>query len=231
MSVEHATTLEIIIVLITCAFIIEMGLKLLAHGCAGYWSHTHNLIDGTVVLCSVVELVVLALIHRLPMQHHSGAEEEHVAGVAFLRTLQAQRTLRFVRLLRVPGVDKVVSTFGRALKQMLNLLTLLLLFIVVAALGNPRSVSHPALASSSVLSCSCDRTPRLHSWHADLRRRLFPGQRLLAMHGWRLQRRTARAQTAPALRLLRAGDAHRLYAAHGRMGRRDAPRHCCCRHA
>ena len=48
--------------LITWIFIVEMGLKLLGLGCAGYWADGWNTLDGTIVSVSIFDIASSALL-------------------------------------------------------------------------------------------------------------------------------------------------------------------------
>ena len=54
-SEERAAWLELGASVITWIFIVEMGLKLVGFGCAGYWADGWNQLDGTIVL-SIVDI-------------------------------------------------------------------------------------------------------------------------------------------------------------------------------
>lgn len=57
MEVEYAAAIEEASGWITWVFVWEMGLKLIAMGCVGYWSDGWNQLDGMVVLISIVDMV------------------------------------------------------------------------------------------------------------------------------------------------------------------------------
>ena len=174
---ERAVQLELAITAITGVFVVEMFLKLLAYGCGGYWADRWNRLDGSIVLLSVVEMGALfmpaaVIVETMPAAGENISADE-VQGLSFLRIVRLQRLLRLLRLLRTfKGLHRIVSTFGRALNQMLNLLTLLLLFLVVASLigmqifgGAFRPETGYSLAPCPAGECadaSLQPKPRLH---------------------------------------------------------------------
>ena len=108
MAAGQAAAIESAVLLLTVAFVVEMGLKLFALGCAAYWADTWNRLDGTIVVLSVLELVAALL----PSAASGGVQ------LSFLRMLRLQRVLRLLRLLRsIRGLYHLVLCFGRALLQ------------------------------------------------------------------------------------------------------------------
>ena len=65
-----------------------MGIKLLAIGVSKYVGDTMNLLDGSVVLLSIVELIAMA-----------GASED--GGLEALKAVKVFRTFRVVRVVRL----------------------------------------------------------------------------------------------------------------------------------
>ena len=123
MSERESNRLESMQDGITIIFIVEMGIKLIGLGCVGYWSDSWNLLDGTIVSVSIVELLLNAM--------NSGTGMK----VSFLRILRMLRVLRVMRLMRTwKGLYNIVTTFGRAIAQMTNLFILMFLFIVIFSL-------------------------------------------------------------------------------------------------
>ncbi|GIL75526.1 hypothetical protein Vretifemale_5298, partial [Volvox reticuliferus] len=58
MSPEFANGLEIANLVMTSAFLLEFVVKHLGLGLVGYWREPWNLLDGAIVVTSVVELVL-----------------------------------------------------------------------------------------------------------------------------------------------------------------------------
>ena len=124
MAPAFAELLEEVITMITLLFSAEMGIKLLGLGCHGYWSDSWNMLDGTLVTMSLVELLIMEIVGDL-----------EVPNLSFLRVLRMLRILRILRLMKSwEGLYKVVMAFGRALSQMGALATLMLLMLSVFSL-------------------------------------------------------------------------------------------------
>ena len=124
MAPAFAELLEEVITMITLLFSAEMGIKLLGLGCHGYWSDSWNMLDGTLVTMSLVELLIMEIVGDL-----------EVPNLSFLRVLRILRILRILRLMKSwEGLYKVVMAFGRALSQMGALATLMLLMLSVLSL-------------------------------------------------------------------------------------------------
>ncbi|KOO32672.1 voltage-gated ion channel superfamily [Chrysochromulina tobinii] len=123
MTEEYAMNLESASTVVTYIFIVEMFAKLLGIGCANYWSDGWNKLDGTIVCMSILEIVLTIIF--------AGGG----ANLSFLRIMRMLRVLRMLRLMRSwKGLYKVVSTFGKALPQMSNLLVLLTLIMTIFSL-------------------------------------------------------------------------------------------------
>ena len=123
MSEERRVWIEEMGSRITWIFIWEMVLKLYAYGCTGYWSEGWNQLDGTIVIMSVVEMVLTAVFAG------SGVK------LSFLRILRMLRVTRMLRLMRSwKGLYKIVTTFIKALPQMMNISILMLVFMVIFSL-------------------------------------------------------------------------------------------------
>ena len=123
MSDEYAAQLESWTSLITWVFISEMGIKLIGFGCAAYWADGWNAIDGVIVLMSISEMVLTALLQGQGVK------------LSFLRILRMLRVLRVLRLMRSwKGLYEVTTTLLRALPQMTNVVFLICLAIFMFAL-------------------------------------------------------------------------------------------------
>jgi len=105
---------------VTWIFIVEMTLKLLGMGCLTYWSDSWNVLDGVIVLLSIVEMAITVLL------------ADTGVNISFLRML---RLLRLLRLLKAwPGLYKIVIAFAKAIPQISNLFVLMLLLMSIFAL-------------------------------------------------------------------------------------------------
>ena len=123
MSVEYEEQLEFGATIISWLFIIEMALKLVGFGCAGYWADGWNQLDGTIVTMSIVEMILTAIFAG------SGVK------LSFLRILRMLRIARMLRLMKSwKGLYKVISTVVRAMPQMSNVIILVALINMIFAL-------------------------------------------------------------------------------------------------
>ena len=111
MSEWEAQLLDFATSVITWAFVVEMGVKLVVLGWRTYWSDRWNALDGSIVSISLFEWVVES-IYGL-----SGAWDSHIK-LTFLRVLRILRVLRVMRLMRTwQGLYNVVMVFIRAAPQ------------------------------------------------------------------------------------------------------------------
>ena len=94
---QTLNTLEFMNEIFTWIFIVEMTIKLMARGVKKYVQEPMNLLDGGVVILSIVEIVMTIL-----------------GGGGGAGSLQAFRTVRVFRTFRVLRVTRVL----RALKSM-----------------------------------------------------------------------------------------------------------------
>ena len=97
MDAETEKNIELMNVVFTWTFIVELILKLFARGFKKYVSEKFNLLDGAVVLLSIVEMVM-----------------EELGGGGGAGNLQAFRTVRVFRTFRVLRVTRIL----RSLKSM-----------------------------------------------------------------------------------------------------------------
>ena len=111
MSDEYAARLELIATVITLLFVTEMGLKLCALGCGGYWADGWNQLDGTIVIVSLLDLG-LTLAQALGIL----GGDANSANMSFLRILRMLRLLRIIRLMKAwRGLYNIVMTLLRSL--------------------------------------------------------------------------------------------------------------------
>jgi hypothetical protein len=101
---------------LTALFAAEMGLKLLGLGATRYWANAYNAVDGSLVLLSMAELV-LVRIERPPTSP--------VDVPQILRLLRLVRLVRALRLLRSSkSMYRVMLTILKAMPQVRNLVLL-----------------------------------------------------------------------------------------------------------
>ena len=115
---EYSEFQERLAIALTWVFIIEMLLKLLGLGCINYWSDGWNVLDGSLVMLSVVEMLAEAF-----------ADGRAAGGLSLSSELRMLRMLRIVRALRVlrswKAMYKVVVAFSKAIPQVANLILLM----------------------------------------------------------------------------------------------------------
>ena len=224
---SYASRLEDGTLLISCAFIVEMALKMAGLGWQGYWSDNWNVLDGTIVLLSVFELILTLLV--------AGHEGYNLSFLRMMRMLRLLRVLRMLRLMRKwRGLYRIVSTFIRAMPQMSNIFLLILLTMFIFALLGMQ-VRPPALScawrtrgggvrrSDTGRSCAGDHSRRhaMVVWCVAwaLGRSRHASVALLALHGGAVvaPRVALRSSSAPSSRRRRATRARHAWAVSARM--------------
>ena len=124
MSLELALRLEMAASVITLLFTAEMAVKLCGLGWSAYWSDGWNMLDGTLVLLSLGEMILDAL---------SG--ESAIPKLSFLRILRMLRVARMLKLMRTwKELYTVIAAFTKAIPQMSNLFVLTFMILVILAL-------------------------------------------------------------------------------------------------
>jgi hypothetical protein len=124
MSDEYAASLEFAGLCITCLFALEMGVKLLGLGCSGYWSDNWNVLDGTIVLLSLFEILVTEVLTIFA--------DGSVPQLSFLRMLRLLRIARALRLMRSwQGLYKIVRTLISVIPKIASLALITFLFMVI----------------------------------------------------------------------------------------------------
>ena len=124
-SLEH--DLNYMNQLFTWIFIAELSMKLLAVGLKKYCSEKFNLLDGGVVLISVVEMIMLALGNK------SGA-----GNVQAFRTVRVFRTMRVIRVTRIlrtlKSMKMIIGVIIRAFMDFVWITLLMFVFIFIYTL-------------------------------------------------------------------------------------------------
>ena len=110
----------------TYFFMVEMAVRLAYFGWRGYWADGWNVLDGSLVLSSVVEIVLRAFFSDLL-----------VSGAGFTPMLRMLRMLRIVRALKaatsMPTLQKMIESFVESIPQVLNLV--IFMFVVMFIFG------------------------------------------------------------------------------------------------
>lgn len=115
---------NIIDIVCTIIFAIEMICKHIEYGLKGYWKEGWNQMDGILVIFSIPSLFEFFI----PIG---------MLNLSFLLILRLLRVLRFFRILHFfPNFSKIVVGFKKALKQSYAILLCFLVIIVVFGLIN-----------------------------------------------------------------------------------------------
>ena len=100
-----------------------MALKLVGLGCHGYWREGWNVLDGCIVIMSIVEMLLTWIFAG------SGVK------LSFLRILRMLRVARMLRLMKSwKGLYKIVMTVVKSIPQMSNVFILMFLINTIFAL-------------------------------------------------------------------------------------------------
>ena len=112
----YRATLDIVYIVFTGIFGVEMLVRLFGIGVRGYVRDGFNLIDGAVTICSFVELALL--------------------GSNVVTAFRVLRLLRLLKLLRrVPSLQQVVRVSIAALPDVTYLYLIILLFLFIATVS------------------------------------------------------------------------------------------------
>ena len=123
MPADDAAQLEMWSTVITWIFTVEMVVKVVGLGCTAYWADRWNVLDGSIVTLSIIEVIVVALLAGDGM------------NISFLRVLRMLRVLRVLRLMKSwRGMYRIVVTFIRAIPQMTNVMLLTIIVTFMFAL-------------------------------------------------------------------------------------------------
>lgn len=116
--------LQIIDVICTFIFLMEMVTKHIEYGVKGYWSSGWNRLDGILVILSIPSVIALFI----PTQ---------MMDLSFLMILRLLRTFRFLRVLHFfPNFPQIIKGFKLAIKESYAILLCFLVLIVVFGLIN-----------------------------------------------------------------------------------------------
>ncbi|VDK53449.1 unnamed protein product [Anisakis simplex] len=110
----------------TVIFTIEMSLKVVANGCligqGAYFKDGWNILDGTLVIISLINVAFELLVHI-------GNSPKIFGVIRVLRLLRALRPLRVIN--RAPGVKLVVMTLISSLKPIGNIVLICCTFFII----------------------------------------------------------------------------------------------------
>jgi hypothetical protein len=100
----------------TWIFIVEMTVKLLAIGFKKYCTETMNIVDGSVVLISIVEIVMSA-------GNSSGSNFQAFRTVRIFRTIRVVRVARLLRALH--SMQVIIGVISRSFDSFMYIAMLL----------------------------------------------------------------------------------------------------------
>ena len=127
MDDELKTSLEFYNLIFTWIFIVEMGLKLLARGPKKYAAEPMNLLDGAVVMLSIVEIVMNAL-----GGDGGGGSLQAFRTVRVFRTFRVLRVTRILRALK--SMAMVIGVISRTFMDFMLITLLMFVFIFIYTL-------------------------------------------------------------------------------------------------
>ena len=111
----------------TWIFIVEMGLKLLARGPKKYAAERMNLLDGAVVMLSIVEMIMQAV--------GGGSGAGSLQAFRTVRVFRTFRVLRVTRILRaLKSMAMVIGVMQRAISDFVLIIILMFVFIFIYTL-------------------------------------------------------------------------------------------------
>ena len=112
----------------TCIFIYEMSVKLLAIGPRKYSASKWNLLDGGVVLLSIIEIIV----------EQQTSSTKGGSGLSAFRTFKVFRTFRVMRVARIlralHSMQVIIGVISRSFKSFMYVILLMILFVFIYAL-------------------------------------------------------------------------------------------------
>ena len=125
---ETESLLNTMNLVFTYIFIYEMATKLLAIGPKKYVASRWNLLDGGVVLLSIVEIIIES-------QSKSSASG---SGLSAFRTVKVFRTFRVIRVARIlralHSMQVIIGVITRSFRSFMYVILLLALFVFIYAL-------------------------------------------------------------------------------------------------
>ena len=124
-----ASDLDLMNVLFTWIFIVELSVKLLSRGVKKYVSEKFNLLDGAVVLISIIEMI---------MQSAGGGGGGGGGNLQAFRTVRVFRTFRVLRVTRIlrslKSMAMIIGVIQRAFMDFVWITILMFVFIFIYTL-------------------------------------------------------------------------------------------------
>ena len=128
-DVETERTLNKINAIFTYIFIYEMCIKLLAIGPKKYSSSKWNLLDGSVVMLSIVEIII---------ESQSSDDSSGGSSLSAFRTVKVFRTFRVMRVARIlralHSMQVIIGVIQNSFRSFMYVMLLLFVFIFIYAL-------------------------------------------------------------------------------------------------
>ena len=119
--------LELMNQIFTWIFIVELAMKLLARGAKKYVSEKFNLLDGGVVLLSIVEMIMNSL--------GGGGGAGNLQAFRTVRVFRTFRVLRVTRILRsLKSMAMIIEVIQKAFMDFVWITLLMFVFIFIYTL-------------------------------------------------------------------------------------------------
>lgn len=119
----NTIALEIIDLICTFIFIVEMLIKHIELGVKNYWKNGWNRLDGTLVILSIPSVISFFV------------DTTFMSGMSILLVLRLLRVLRFFRIIHIfPNFATIAQNFKKALKDSYGVFVGFLILIVIFAL-------------------------------------------------------------------------------------------------
>ena len=125
---ETKIVLDIFNLTFTYIFIYEMTLKLIAIGPKKYVASKWNLVDGFVVLLSIVEIIA----EQQSQKSSSGSGMSAFRSVKVFRTFRVVRVARILR--RLHSMQVIIGVISRSFRSFMYVSLLLILFVFIYTL-------------------------------------------------------------------------------------------------
>jgi len=125
-SGAKSQTLDLIDLICTLIFLVEMCMKIHMLGWKGYWKNGWNRMDGTLVILSIPSIFA----YFVPV---GGI---NMSVMLALRLLRALRFFRSLRLFKSANIDRLGDAFIRAMKASKSVLATFFLLVIILGLIN-----------------------------------------------------------------------------------------------
>ena len=117
----------------TFIFLAEMIIKLFGLGLRTYFKDSMNLFDGSIVIVSIIELILLSLNNQTePTSSDQNQQKDQGASLTYIRGFRLLRVFRLAR--NWPSFHEMVVKLGNTLKDLFNFFIVLLIIVTVFSL-------------------------------------------------------------------------------------------------